>query len=76
MERQWRIGEDLLTSDSLLDGITFDDIILQIHCNIPKHKMTPDVVMRELKSLLNSRVADMMFLAENNLDKIIEYAMK
>ena len=32
-EREWKLGEDLVTSDSLLDGLTFDDLILAVHCN-------------------------------------------
>ena len=28
MEREWRLGKDLYPEDNLLDGITFDDLIL------------------------------------------------
>ena len=31
MERNWRLGDDLLSSDCILDGLTFDDVILAAH---------------------------------------------
>lgn len=33
METKWKLGDDLISSDSLLDGITFDDVILAVHHN-------------------------------------------
>ena len=27
-DREWTLSKDLVTSDSLLDGLTFDDLIL------------------------------------------------
>nr|DAJ99380.1 MAG TPA: hypothetical protein [Caudoviricetes sp.] len=31
--RSWTLGDDLRPEDNLLDGITFDEIILTVHCN-------------------------------------------
>ena len=73
-EREWKLGEDLSTYDSLLDGVTFDDLILQIHCNVPKENITPDIVRTQLLSLLNGRLDDTWFLVDKNMDKIIEYS--
>lgn len=73
-ERQWKLGEDLSTRDSLLDGVTFDELILQIHCNIPKDKITPECVRDQLHELLEGRMDDMWFLVWKNMDKIIEYS--
>lgn len=72
MQRAWRLDVDMLPSDAVLDGITFDDIILQLHCNVPKHMLKPCVVKAEIRELLESRLQDMEFLIENNIDKIIE----
>ena len=33
MEPKWRLGEDMVTSDNILDSVTFDDLILAVHCN-------------------------------------------
>lgn len=70
----WRLGEDLFTYDSLLDGLTFDDLILQIHCNLKKSEMTPEAVKKELLDVVNGRLEDMWFLMNWNMDKIIEYS--
>ncbi|MCI9505762.1 MAG: hypothetical protein HFF62_04110 [Oscillospiraceae bacterium] len=73
-ERAWKLGEDLLTCDSLLDGLTFDDLILAVHCNCKE--ITREAVHTELNEILESRKQDLMFLLENNMEAIIEEAKK
>lgn len=72
--RNWLLGEDLSTYDSIFDPITFEDLILTVHCNVPKDSITAEVVLRELRSILDCRLEDMWFLVEKNMDKIIEYS--
>ena len=74
MERNWLLGDDLAACDNLLDGITFDDIITQLHCNY--RNITPDAVRKEADDLLKLRLADMRELLERNIDKIAEEARK
>lgn len=74
MERNWKLGDDMFVSDNLLDGITFDDLILTVHYNCPK--ITKQAVKKELKEILAIHMQDMEFLLENNIDKIIEMASK
>ena len=74
MERNWLLGDDLAACDNLLDGITFDDIITQVHCNCRNIK--PDAVRKEVDDLLKLRLADMRELLERNIDKIAEEARK
>ena len=33
MDQNWKLGDDMVVSDNLLDGITFEDLILTVHCN-------------------------------------------
>ena len=73
-EREWKLGKDLVTSDNLLDGLTFDDLILAVHCNF--RVITPAAVRSELKEILESRKQDMMFLLEKNMDAIMAEARK
>ena len=74
-DRKWMLGEDLSTYDELLGGLTFDDLILTVHCNVRKDQITPEAVRRELKkNILEGRLEDMWFLVEKNMDKIIEYS--
>ena len=74
MERNWKLGDDMVVSDNLLDVITFDDLILTVYCNCPK--ITEQAVKKELKEILAIHMQDMEFLLENNIDKIIEMASK
>ena len=62
--RGWTLGR----------GITFDDIITQVHCNC--RNITPDAVRKEVDDLLKLRLADMRELLERNIDKIAEEARK
>ena len=70
-ERKWRLGEDLATSDNLLDPITFDDLILAVHCNVKKDQINERAVRIELMNIYRGRVEDMMFLVGKNMDLII-----
>ena len=72
MEREWKLGEDLSREDSLLDGMSFDELILTVHCNC--EKITPGAVRKELKDIIESRMIDTYFLVENNMSEIIALA--
>lgn len=74
MKNEFRLGNDLRTYDSLLDGISFDDLILQLHCNIQKRNITPDTVRSELHNMIEQCLVDAWFLVDKNMGKIIEYA--
>lgn len=72
MERSWTLGDDLITSDNLLDGVTFDDLILAVHCS--SREVNRASVHAELSEILAGRKQDMMFLVEKNMDAIIRAA--
>lgn len=72
MERSWTLGDDLITSDNLLDGVTFDDLILAVHCS--SREVNPSSVRTELNKILAIRKEDMTFLLEKNMDAIIRAA--
>ena len=74
MEREWKLGEDLSTCDNLLDGVTFDDLILAVHCNC--RTITPEAVLSELRTILAQRRQDMLHLLVNNMERIMEEARK
>lgn len=74
MEQNWKLNDDLITSDSLLDGITFDDVILAVHCNCKY--ITPDAVRRTAKEILDGRMQDYRYLLENNIKEIMAEARK
>ena len=74
MEQKWRLGEDLSIKDNMLDGITFEDIILAVHCNC--REITPEAIRKEVLDFVELRLDDMKCLMEKNLDVIAEEAMK
>lgn len=73
-DRNWKLGEDLSEVDSLVDDVTFRDLILAVHCNC--QKITPDAVRTELNRIINQRLEDTFFLVENNMEQIIKEARK
>lgn len=72
--RPWKLGVDIETYDNLLDGLTFDDLILSVHCNC--REITREAVQKELDEIMDGRLADMRFLLRNNMDAIMEAARK
>ena len=72
MEREWKLGVDLSAQDNLLDGFTFDDLILAVHCS--SREVTPSSVRKELSEIMAVRKQDMMYLLEKNMDAIVEAA--
>lgn len=73
-DREWALGKDLTTSDNLLDGLTFDDLILAVHHNC--RTINRAAVHAELNQIMAIRRQDMMFLLEKNMDAIMAEARK
>lgn len=73
MERNWRLHDDLSTHDNLLDGFTFDSLILAVRHSSTVNSAT---VLRCLKDILEPQLEDMQFLVENNMDIIMAEALK
>ena len=73
-ENKYELGVDLVPSDSLLDGLTFDDLILAVHCS--GRDITPSVVYSELAEMVKGRTQDMMFLVNQNMEAIMAEARK
>ena len=73
-DKAWKLGDDLYPEDNLLDGITFGELILTVHCNC--QTITPQAVQRELRKILEIRKQDMEFLLKKNMDAIMEDARK
>lgn len=68
----WKLGKDLLTSDTILDPVTFDDLILALKCNYAYIGET--AVRTQMKEILDQRLEDVKYLIENNIDEIIALA--
>lgn len=71
---EFRLGEDLSLEDNLMDGFTFEDIILQVRCNC--RNINEKSVRQEVKELVLLRMEDMTELLDQNIDVIMKEAMK
>lgn len=69
---RWKLGKDMLTSDTILDSVTFDDLILALKCNYAYIGET--AVRTQMKEILDQRLEDVKYLIENNIDEIIALA--
>lgn len=68
----WKLGKDMIPSDTILDPVTFDDLILALKCNC--EHITPDAVIVQATEIINQRLEDVKYLIENNIDEIIALA--
>ena len=73
-ERKWILGDDLAACDNLLDGITFEDVILAVHCNC--RVISRETVTKQFFEILEQRLLDMNELLNRNIDRIAEEARK
>ena len=70
MDRAWKLGGDLIPSDNILDGFTFDDIILAVRCNC--RTVDRAAVLKTAREILEMRMEDYNYLLRNNLDRIVQ----
>ena len=73
-EKHWKLGEDLFREDNLLDPVTFDDLILAVHCNC--REITPEAVLAEARQIIEYRMQDYRFLLQKNIEEIMAEAKK
>lgn len=68
----WKLGKDMIPSDTILDPVTFGDLILALKCNC--ERITPDAVIIQATEIINQRLEDWKYLLENNMEEIIALA--
>ena len=69
---RWKLGKDMIPSDTILDPVTFDDLILALKRNYAYIGET--AVRTQMKEILDQRLEDVKYLIENNIDEIIALA--
>jgi len=74
MENNWRLGDDLVEDDNLLDPVSFYDVILAVRCNCKM--IDRAAVKKTVKEIMESRMEDMEFLLEQNMAEIIKAAKR
>ena len=71
-ERAWKLGDDVLEGDSVLDGFSFEDLATALYSNEPV--IDEAAVRKTVKDIFDRQVEDMNFLIENNMEEIIHLA--
>ena len=59
---------------NLIDGLTFETLLLEIHCNI--REINETTVRKQFEDDLNSRVDEAKSIFEANLKNIVKKAKK
>lgn len=62
--------------ESVLDGLDFQTLILEVRCNFPKDKINRETIFKQFMEDLSIRIEDAKFLLNLCMDKIIEEAKK
>lgn len=73
-DRQWKLNEDMHKNDCIFDPITFEDIILALHCN--EKVLDEKAVQKVVREIMFGRMEDFMYILKNNTYEIIAEAMK
>ena len=62
-------------SQTFLDGYSFDTLLLELQCNYPKEKLTKEVVMKHVTTIIENNVAEALSIVNSNLDNIIRISL-
>lgn len=71
---EWKLGKDLTTSDTIIESVTFDDLIQRLKCYYRHGCLSEYLVRREMQDILDRQFKDVEFLLKNNMDEIIALA--
>lgn len=74
IDEQNRYAHSVMDTDSVLDGLDFDILILELRANYPKEKINRDVVFKQFMQDLEIRIEDAKFLLNLCMDNIIKTA--
>lgn len=59
---------------NLIDGLTFDTLLLEIHCNIKD--INAETITKQFNDDLNSRIEEAKSIFNSNLNNILKQAKK
>ena len=71
---EWKLGKDLTTNDTIIDSVTFDDLIQRLKCYYRHGCLNEYLVRREMQDILDRQFKDVEFLLKNNMTEIIALA--
>ena len=73
MNKNWKLGDDVHEQDNLLDGFTFEQLVVALVCNEPV--INAGSVVKVVNEIARQQLEDMYELVEHNMGEIIEAAL-
>lgn len=61
-------------SDDILDSVSYSELVTALHCNEPV--VTPTIVRKTLREIVEERLDDMWDLLDVNMDEIVSAARR
>ena len=58
---------------SIVDSYTFNDLLMEVHCNI--ENITEETIMRQFEEALQSRIHSAREVMRENINNITKYAV-
>lgn len=71
---EWKLGKDLTTSDTIIDPVTFGDLIHRLKYYYRHGRLNEYFVRREMQDIFDRQFKDVEFLLKNNMNEIIALA--
>lgn len=72
VDEQSRYAYSVMDTDSVLDGLDFSTLIMELRANYPKEKINKDKVYKQFMQDLEIRIEDAKFLLDLCMDNIIK----
>ncbi len=74
IDEQNRYAHSVMDKDSVLDGLDFSTLIMELRANYPKEKINKNIVFKQFMQDLEIRIEDAKFLLNLCMDNIIKCA--
>jgi len=61
-------------SQNLMDGYTFEQLLLEIYCNLREENLTPEEIKKHTESVFKAKYEEAIEILNDNLINITNYA--
>ena len=61
---------------NIVDPYSFNTLLLELHCNIPKHKLTKEAIEKHFNEVLEANVSQAREILRDNIDNVLKHAKK
>lgn len=61
-------------SQNLMDGYTFEQLLLEVYCNLKEENLTPEEIKKHALSVFKAKYSEAIEILDSNLINITNYA--